>query len=126
MDSKYKNHPYGIIHHNGKKVRIHFLHYRTEQEASEKWERRAKRVNFENLYVIGSEVDGCTDSDIEAFVKLPFAKKIFFSKNQRKRYNGSKVVFCIPEMNNPNFKNLYSMAHLAYKHICHQAKMIKK
>ena len=36
--------PIGLL---GGKVEIHFLHYHTEEEASEKWYRRAERVNFE-------------------------------------------------------------------------------
>lgn len=61
------------------KVEIHFLHYHTEQEAAEKWYRRAKRVNLSNLLVIGMDQNLCTVNDIQMFNSLPFKRKIFFS-----------------------------------------------
>ena len=71
--------PIGLL---GDKVEIQFLHYHTEKEAAEKWYRRAKRVNFDNLFVIGMEQNLCSIDDIKAFDQLPFEKKIFFSTKQ--------------------------------------------
>ncbi len=71
--------PIGLL---GGKVEIHFLHYYTEKEAEEKWYRRASRVNYDKLFVIGMEQNLCQESDIYAFEQLPFKKKfIFTSKN---------------------------------------------
>lgn len=61
------------------KVEIHFLHYYTEEEAAEKWYRRASRVNWNKLLVIGMEQNLCTVEEIMAFDKLPFENKFFFS-----------------------------------------------
>lgn len=61
------------------KVEIHFLHYYTEEEAAEKWYRRASRVNFDNLLVVGMQQNLCTQKDIEDFDNLPFENKIMFS-----------------------------------------------
>ena len=71
--------PIGLL---GGKVEIQFLHYHTEKEAAEKWYRRAQRVNFDKLFIIGMEQNLCTIDDIKAFDKLPFEKKIFFSTKQ--------------------------------------------
>ena len=71
--------PIGLL---GGKVEIQFLHYHTEKEAAEKWYRRARRVNFDKLFVIGMEQNLCTIDNIKAFDKLPFEKKIFFSTKQ--------------------------------------------
>ena len=60
-------------------VEIQFLHYHSEEEAAEKWYRRASRVNWDKLLIIGMEQNLCTIDDIKAFDKLPFEKKIFFS-----------------------------------------------
>ena len=60
-------------------MEIHFLHYHTEEEAAEKWYRRAGRVNWGNLLVIAMEQDLCTEKCIRDFDKLPFERKIFFS-----------------------------------------------
>ena len=68
--------PIGLL--NGK-VEIHFLHYYSEKEASEKWYRRAARVNFDNLFIIGMQQNLCTENDIKAFDALPFEHKVMFS-----------------------------------------------
>jgi uncharacterized protein (DUF1919 family) len=61
------------------KVEIHFLHYYTEEEAADKWHRRASRVNWDKLLIIGMEQNLCTVDDIKAFDQLPFPNKVFFS-----------------------------------------------
>lgn len=68
--------PIGLL---GGKVEIHFLHYHTEEEAASKWYRRVKRVNFDNLLIIGMDQNRCTEEDIRVFDTLPFEKKIMFS-----------------------------------------------
>lgn len=68
--------PIGLL---GGKVEIHFLHYYTEQEAAEKWYRRAKRVNFNNLFIVGMEQNSCPVQCIRDFDCLPYDRKIFFS-----------------------------------------------
>lgn len=68
--------PIGLL---GGKVEIQFLHYHTEQEAAEKWYRRAARVNWDKLIIIGMEQNLCTEDSIIAFDKLNFERKIFFS-----------------------------------------------
>ncbi len=68
--------PIGVLDH---KVEIHFLHYHTEEEAAEKWYRRAARVNINNLLIIGMEQNLCTEQCIRDFDQLPFERKIFFS-----------------------------------------------
>lgn len=64
------------------KVEIHFLHYYSENEAAEKWYRRSKRVNFDNLLIIGMEQNLCSVKDITAFDKLTFKNKIMFTTKQ--------------------------------------------
>lgn len=64
------------------KVEIHFLHYHSEEEAAVKWRRRAARVNWDNLLVIGMEQNQCTEADIRAFDALPYEHKLFFSTRE--------------------------------------------
>ena len=59
-----------------------YIHYRTEEEAASKWYRRAKRVNFDDLLIIGMDQIRCTEQDIRSFDKLPYQRKIFFSIHQ--------------------------------------------
>ena len=59
-----------------------YLHYHTEEEAASKWYRRAKRVNIDDLLIIGMEQNRCMEQDIWDFDKLPFKRKIMFSAHQ--------------------------------------------
>ena len=68
--------PIGLL---GGKVEIQFLHYHSETEAAEKWYRRAARVNWDKLFIIGMEQNLCTEDCIRAFDKLNFERKLFFS-----------------------------------------------
>lgn len=68
--------PIGLLDN---KVEIHFLHYFTEEEALEKWKKRAQRVNFDNLLIIGMEQNLCNQKCVFDFDKLPFDNKLFFS-----------------------------------------------
>lgn len=87
-DSKY----YDKISNNGKKevtypiallgddVEIHFLHYRSQEEAEQKWKRRAKRINCKCLLIKMSFRDNGYDKAqmVNRFLKLKFANKICF------------------------------------------------
>lgn len=71
------------------KVEVHFLHYYTEEEAAEKWYRRASRVNWNKLLIIGMEQNLCTINDIKAFDQLPFENKIFFSTKELPQFKSN-------------------------------------
>lgn len=56
-------------------VEIVFLHYKTKEEAEEKWNRRKERVNFDNIILKFSRMDLCTEKEIAEFDSLPFQNK---------------------------------------------------
>lgn len=58
---------------------VQFLHYHSETEAAEMWYRRAARVNWDKLFIIGMEQNLCTEDCIRSFDKLNFERKLFFS-----------------------------------------------
>ena len=60
-------------------IRINFVHYETFEEGFLKWEERKKRINWENLFVIGSERDGCTYETMQRFDKLPYKNKVILT-----------------------------------------------
>lgn len=60
-------------------IKIHFMHYKNMQQAKEKWEQRSQRINVENLFIIMTDRDGCTDEDLKAFDALPYKNKIVFT-----------------------------------------------
>lgn len=96
-------------------IEIHFLHYNSEEEAKKKWQRRASRVNFEDLIVIGMQQNLPSLKAIEEFCKLPFKKKVYF------------VTEDMPQLKNaiyiPEFKRMqevgdpYKKGHIFYKHL---------
>ena len=61
-------------------IEIHFMHYDTESDAKEKWERRAARVNFDNLIFTFTDRDLCTPELIQQFNDLPGRKLLLTSR----------------------------------------------
>lgn len=62
-------------------VEIAMLHYHSEEEARQKWERRCSRVNWEKLIVKMNDQNGCTQEHAEMFAQLPFKHKVFMTVN---------------------------------------------
>jgi len=68
-------------------VEIVFLHYKTKEEAEEKWNRRKGRVNFDNIIIKFSRMNLCTDKEIEEFCKIPFDNKFVFNTQKQVKYS---------------------------------------
>ncbi len=71
-----RTYPIGVL---GGDIEIHFMHYHTEAETTEKWARRAARLNRENLFVVFSDGSEYHEELLERYEKLPYKHKIFFS-----------------------------------------------
>ncbi len=63
-------------------VEIVFLHYKSAQEAEEKWNRRKARVNFDNIIIKTSDMNLCIENHLKAFDSLPFNNKFILTKNR--------------------------------------------
>lgn len=70
-----ENCPVGILGD----VKIDFVHYDTFEEGVLKWEERKKRINWDNLFFMGVEKDGCTYETIKRFDELPYKNKVIFT-----------------------------------------------
>lgn len=75
--------PIGVLSNN---LEIHFLHYKTPEEARAKWNRRKKRLDYKNLLIMMNDQNGFTDSLMGRFDEVEFPK-IFFSSQPRKGKN---------------------------------------
>lgn len=67
----------------GKEVEVVFLHYHSREEAYEKWMRRCKRVNYDNLLIKCNDQNDFTQKEFEALCKLEFKHKLFFTANEK-------------------------------------------
>ena len=73
-------------------IKIYFIHYSSFEEGVSKWEERKRRINWDNLFIIGSEKDGCTYETIREFEELPYKNKVFFTHVE---YPEFPSAFCI-------------------------------
>ena len=96
------------------KVEIHFLHYHSEEEATEKWYRRASRVHLDNLFIIGMEQNLCTEKEIREFDKLPFKDKIFFSSKNLPEVKSNCFVAEFEEKE--EIGDPYKKGHILYRY----------
>lgn len=60
-------------------IEVHFIHYKTEQEAIEKWERRAMRINWNKILIKLSDRGQMTLELLKNFSELPYEHKVFFA-----------------------------------------------
>lgn len=60
-------------------IEILFNHYETFEYAVKKWEERKKRIDWDNLFVLAIDGDGCTYDSIQRFDRLPYKNKVIFT-----------------------------------------------
>ena len=61
---------------------VYFMHYHSKEEAKEKWERRVKRINYDNLIVKFNDQNLCDEKYLEKFLSLPYKNKLFFTSKK--------------------------------------------
>lgn len=79
IDSEYPNVPSGKLDD----VIIHFTHYKTIEEGSEYWNKRKKRINWDNLYIIAADMR-LSEEQIKAYANVKCKKLVVFTS---KKYN---------------------------------------
>lgn len=60
-------------------ITLYFMHYKSFEEAANKWVERSKRVDFNNLFVMMTDKNGCTYENIAEFDALPYKNKVIFT-----------------------------------------------
>src|SRR5690606_7177892 len=63
-------------------IEVIFLHYDTFENAKAKWERRAKRVNYENIIIKFNDQNGCSMNEYLSFTQMNYKNKIYFTSNK--------------------------------------------
>ncbi len=70
------NYPVGQLTYNNRSIRIDFMHYKSFEEAKQKWEERKRRVDFSNLYIVQVVPKGLTQEYVNSFSSLPYKHKL--------------------------------------------------
>lgn len=97
----------------GSSIEIHFLHYSNSNEASEKWNTRKKRINWDNLYYVCTDRDEMTEELMRTFNTLKLKNKLMFTA---KRYPNLKSTFQLKAFRkNSEVGNIYREPYLVTK-----------
>ena len=85
------DYPVGILKPNSSKkidkiLKVHFMHYKSFDEAYQKWEERKKRINWDNIYVIssccyGPEIENLSTEIINDWNKIKYPKVVLVDEN---------------------------------------------
>lgn len=70
-------------------ILLHCVHYSSFNEFVDKWTQRCERINWNNLFFILTERDGCTEEDIKAFDALPYKNKVVFVHKPMPEYKSA-------------------------------------
>lgn len=74
-------------------IEILFVHYKSYEEGKQIWEERKKRINWDNLFFVGTaRGDLCTYDTIKRFDQLPYENKVIFTN---KEYPEFQSAYCI-------------------------------
>lgn len=68
-------------------IEVIFRHYKTNEEAAQKWVRRKDRINYDNIVFKFSRMYGCTEKEMAEFANLPFDNKILINNRKDKKYD---------------------------------------
>lgn len=77
---KYKkvDYPVGVLDD----IEIYFMHYKDENEALEKWNRRLQRINWDNIFIKINDRDLCSKQILKEFDELKLNKKVIFTAHE--------------------------------------------
>ncbi len=82
--------PVGHLGEGGRRIEIYFEHYQSDQECIKDWNKRKKRIDWENLYVVMSDLE-LSDEDIRKFYQIQAKRKIMFTWHSE-RADGKEIV----------------------------------
>lgn len=101
-DKRFGSYPVGVLSNGKNSIEVFFLHYHSEQEAREKWQRRIRRINWDKLLIKFNDQNGCTEDEVSKFLRLPFKNKIFFTCKQWENENREEYI-CIHQFPKHDF-----------------------
>ena len=73
-------------------IDIHFLHYSSIEEARTKWEKRKKRINWDNLYFKFDNKDSASEEILNKMDNLPYSNKLILVNRPYKNLKSQCVI----------------------------------
>ena len=83
FDDENFNYPVAYLGSEEKRIKIQFVHYKTQNEAIEKWEERKRRIFKNNLYIILNDGNGLSADDIKLLNKCICKRVIIFTSEKK-------------------------------------------
>lgn len=103
-----ESYPVGVITLDSKQsVHIHFVHYSSFQNAKDKWEKRVKRIQQDNLFVLFEMGFSTSDELIEQFISLPYKHKMAITN----RIDSDEKELYYLDIYNESYQNGKSIFH---------------
>ena len=90
-----EEYPLGVL---GGDVHIDFMHYHSCTEVRDSWERRKKRINWDNIVVLATDRNGFTESVFEQWRTIQYPK-VLFTVNQAFQNGLETVLYQMYEKN---------------------------
>ena len=85
-------------------IKLYFNHYKTNEEAEEKWEERKKRMNMDNLFILMCDRDGITDEDMLRLNEVNCRNKVVLTAKEHPEVD---FAFQLPEYANEDYVGYY-------------------
>jgi len=78
-------------------IRLYLMHYDSFAEAKAAWERRARRVDLNNVFLVMTDKNNCTYEQIKQFDELPYEHKVIFTHKEYPEFSSAYYI--------PGFEN---------------------
>ncbi len=73
-------------------ITVYFMHYSSFEEARDKWVERSARVDMDNLFIMMTDQNGCTEEQIARFDALPYQNKVIFTHKPYPMYKSAYYI----------------------------------
>ncbi|MFR3559785.1 MAG: DUF1919 domain-containing protein [Paraclostridium sordellii] len=85
-------------------ITINFVHYENRIHAHKKWNERKQRINYENIFIIMTDRDGCNYETLKSFDNLEYENKVIFTHKEWPDIKSNKYI--------PGYENLGMVSSL--------------
>lgn len=75
----------------GRGICLYLVHYKSVDEAQISWNRRKERIDFDNIFLLCNDRNGCNYSLMKEFDDLPF-EKVLFTHNKQPTISSSYYI----------------------------------